>query len=478
MSDESELIYKLDDNPSNKESFFAAIQHVLASFIGVITPTLIIGGVLGLGDEIPYLISMALMVSGVGTIIQAKKPIGIGAGMICVQGTSFAFLSSVLAAGFIAKANGGGPDEILSLIFGVCVLGAFVEIFVSQFVDKLKRVITPVVTGTVITIIGISLIKVGFTDLAGGQWLLTNKPELFASFDNLFLGALVMVSIITAHKYGNQWIRLSSIIIGMIVGMIAAMMMGKVNFSAITHVESVISLPIPFKYGFSFDIAAFIPIALIYLITAIETSGDITANCMVSKQPITGKSYINRIKQGILGDGVNSLIAGVFNTFPNTTFSQNNGVIQLTGIASRFIGVWIGAILIIMGLFPHIGALFRAVPNSVLGGATIIMFATVAIAGVKILTHVELNRKNMLTLAVSFGMGLGVLLVPEVVNTISSNIGGDLGAIVKSILGSPVTASGLSVILLTLFLGESTEQYNPIIQDFPIDEEMPKGIKN
>lgn len=477
MSQESELIYKLDDNPSNKESFFAAIQHVLASFIGVITPTLIIGGVLGLGDEIPYLISMALMVSGVGTIIQAKKPMGIGAGMICVQGTSFAFLSSVLAAGFIAKANGGGPDEILSLIFGVCVLGAFVEIIVSQFIGKLKRVITPVVTGTVITIIGISLIKVGFTDLAGGQWLLTNKPEQFASFDNLFLGALVMVSIIAAHKYGNQWVRLSSIIIGMIIGMIAAMMMGKVNFSAITNVESVISLPIPFKYGFSFDIAAFIPIALIYLITAIETSGDITANCMVSKQPIAGKSYLKRIKQGILGDGVNSLIAGVFNTFPNTTFSQNNGVIQLTGIASRFIGVWIGAILIIMGLFPHVGALFRAVPNSVLGGATIIMFATVAVAGVKILTHVELNRKNMLTLAISFGMGLGVLLVPEVVNTISSNIGGDFGAIVKSILGSPVTASGLSVILLTLFLGESTEQYNPIIQDFPIDEDLPKGVK-
>jgi len=478
MSEESELIYKLDDNPSNKESFFAAIQHVLASFIGIITPTLIIGGVLGLGEEIPYLISMALMVSGVGTIIQAKRPMGIGAGMICVQGTSFAFLSSVLAAGFIAKANGGGPDQILSLIFGVCVLGAFVEIAVSQFLDKLKRVITPVVTGTVITVIGISLIKVGFTDLAGGQWLLTNKPELFASFDNLFLGGLVMASIITAHKYGNQWVRLSSIIIGMIIGMIAAVLMGKVNFSAINQVESIISLPVPFKYGFSFDIAAFIPIALIYLITAIETSGDITANCMVSKQPIAGKSYIKRIQQGILGDGVNSLIAGLFNTFPNTTFSQNNGVIQLTGIASRFIGVWIGGILIVMGLFPHIGALFRAVPNSVLGGATIIMFATVATAGVKILTHVELNRKNMLTLAVSFGMGLGVLLVPEVVNTVSTNIGGDLGAIVKSIFGSPITASGLSVIVLTLFLGEYPEEYNPIIQDFPLDNEHGDKVKS
>lgn len=476
MSGTSDLIYKLDDNPSNKESFFAAIQHVLASFVGIITPTLIIGGVLGLGSEIPYLISMALMVSGVGTIIQAKKPMGIGAGMICVQGTSFAFLSSVLAAGFIAKANGGGPDEILSLIFTVCLLGAFVEIAVSQFLVKLKRVITPVVTGTVITIIGVSLIKVGFTDLAGGQWLLTNKPEFFASFENLFLGVLVMATIITAHKFGNQWVRLSSIIIGMIVGMAAAMMMGKVNFSAITQVESIISIPVPFKYGFSFDIAAFIPVALIYLITAIETSGDITANCMVSKQPITGESYLKRIKQGILGDGINSLIAGVFNTFPNTTFSQNNGVIQLTGIASRFIGVWIGVILIVMGLFPHVGALFRAVPNSVLGGATLIMFGTVAIAGIKILTHVKLNRKNMMILAVSFGVGLGVLLVPDVVNTLAANIGGDIGAIVKSVFGSPITASGLTVVFMTLFLGEYSEEYNPIIQDFPIDEELSKEV--
>ncbi|MBR9884121.1 MAG: xanthine permease XanP, partial [Oceanospirillales bacterium] len=148
MSDnptKSELLYPLESRPGFTESLFAALQHVLASFVGIITPTLIIGGVLGLGDEVPYLISMSLVVSGVGTLIQARKPFGVGAGMICVQGTSFAFLSSVLAAGFIAKAKGGGPEEILSLIFGVCFLGAFVEMFLSQFIHKLQRVITPLV---------------------------------------------------------------------------------------------------------------------------------------------------------------------------------------------------------------------------------------------------------------------------------------------------------------------------------------------
>lgn len=462
MSTEKELIYKLDDKPGAKESFFAAIQHVLASFIGIITPTLIIGGVLGLGSEIPYLISMALMVSGVGTIIQAKKPMGIGTGMICVQGTSFAFLSSVLAAGFIAKANGGGPNEILAMIFGVCILGAFIEIGLSQILPKLKRIVTPIVTGTVITIIGISLIKVGFTDLAGGKWLMDNKPEFFASYENLFLGALVMITIILANKSSNQWVRLSSIIIGMLVGFIAAMIMGKVNFASIAQVHSIISVPVPFKYGFDFDIAAFIPIAMIYLITAIESSGDITANCMISRQPIKGKSYMERIKGGVLGDGVNSLIAGIFNTFPNTTFSQNNGVIQLTGTASKHIGVWIGAILIILGLFPHIGAAFRALPNSVLGGATIIMFGTVAIAGIKIISQVNLNRRNMLILAISFGVGLGVLLVPEIVDTLAANIGGDLGKIIKSVFGSSITAGGLTAIIASLAIAKPED-----IEDIP-----------
>ena len=454
MSENSELIYELEATPPPQESFFAALQHVLASFVGIITPTLIIGGVLGLGSEVPYLISMALMVSGVGTMIQAKRPMGIGAGLICLQGTSFAFLSSVLAAGFLAKANGGGPDEILAMIFGVCFLGAFIEIALSQFLAKLKRVITPIVTGTVITIIGVSLIKVGMTDMAGGQWLLDNKPQFFASGTNLFLGFLVMISIIVLNSSKNQWIRLSSIVIGLAIGFVVALVMGVANFDKLANVQSMISIPIPFKYGFDFDFLSFLPIAIIYLITAIESSGDITANSMICKQDIEGETYRNRIKNGILGDGINSAIAALFNTFPNTTFSQNNGVIQLTGIASRHVGVWIGAILIVLGLFPHVGALFQALPNSVLGGATVIMFATVAIAGIKILSKVEMDRRNMLILAVSFGMGIGVMLVPDLVSHASENVGGTLGKIIKNVLSSPITSGGITVIILNLILGK------------------------
>jgi xanthine permease XanP len=178
---------------------------------------------------------------------------------------------------------------------------------------------------------------------------------------------------------------------------------------------------------------------------------------MISKQDVKGEGYINRIKNGVLGDGVNSAIAAVFNTFPNTTFSQNNGVIHLTGIASRHVGVWIGGILILMGLFPHVGSILRALPASVLGGATIVMFGTVAIAGIKILSTVDMNRRNMLILAVSFGMGLGVLLVPQFAGALASNIGGTFGKLMGSIFSSAITTGGLTVLILSAIMGEKVE---------------------
>ena len=437
-----ELIYQLDDRPPAPQAFFAALQHVLASFVGVITPTLIIGGVLGLGEHIPYLISMALIVSGVGTFIQARRFGPIGAGMICLQGTSFAFLGSVLAAGFIAKGKGGGPDEILSLIFGICFLGAFVEICLSQFLDKLKKIITPLVTGIVITIIGISLIKVGMTDLAGGF-----KAPDFGSLENLTLGGAVLAVIIMLNRSANQWLRLSSIVIGLIAGMALALFMGKISPAAI--IESIsqqpwLSIPVPFKYGFSFDWVAFLPIAIIYLITAIESTGDLTANCMISRQPIKGESYLRRIKGGVLGDGFNSMLAAAFNTFPNTTFSQNNGVIQLTGVASRYVGYFIAGILVILGLFPMVGAILQQIPKPVLGGATLVMFGTVAAAGVKILAAEQLDRRKLLIMAVSFGIGLGVTLVPDLLK--------EMPKAVQNVFGSAVTSGGLSAILLSLLL--------------------------
>ncbi|EGA69014.1 uracil-xanthine permease [Vibrio sinaloensis DSM 21326] len=438
MEKDSDLIYALDDRPEPKAATWAAIQHVLASFVGIITPTLIIGSALGLAEHVPYLISMALMVSGVGTFIQAKRVGPIGAGLICVQGTSFAFLGSILAGGFLVKGRGGSAEEILAVVFGVCFLGAFVEIFLSQLIDKLKTVITPIVTGIVITTIGIYLIKVGVTDLAGGF----NAPD-FASLENLMLGGLVLATIVIMNLSRHTWVRLSSILVGLIIGWITAAIMGKVAPVELSS-QPLFSVPVPFKYGFSFDWQVFLPIGFIYLITAIESTGDITANCMFSKQEVSGSGYLQRLKAGVLGDGVNSLIAATFNTFPNTTFSQNNGVIHLTGIASRHVGYFIAAILFVLGLFPILGALLMTIPKPVLGGATLVMFGTVAAAGIKIIASETLNREKIMTIALSFGFGLGVMLVPDLLSQSPK--------LVQSIFGSPVTLAGITALTMTSLL--------------------------
>ena len=442
-----ELVYGLEDKPSPLETAYAALQHLLAIIVGIITPTLIIGGVLGLGERIPYLISMSLIVSGVATFIQAKRIGPVGSGLLSVQGTSFAFLGAILTGGFIVKSQGGGPDEILATIFGICFVGAFIEMIISRFLHVLKQIITPVVTGTVVMLIGLSLVKVGITDMAGGKWLLDNKPEFFGSAQNLGLGILVLIVVLILNRSKNPMIRMGSIVGGIIVGYVVAWFMGMVRFD---FGVDIISIPIPFNYGFGFNWAAFIGVAFIYIITAIESTGDLTATSMISGQPVEGDKYMERIKGGVLGDGINSAIAAIFNTFPNTTFSQNNGVIQMTGVASRYVGMYLAAFLIILGLFPAIGGFFRSLPNPVLGGATIVMFGTVAAAGVNIIASMgRLGRREILIIAGSLGVGRGLAFVPEVLSQTPKAI--------QQIFGSAITSGGLSALILNLVLPRSSQ---------------------
>ena len=236
---------------------------------------------------------------------------------------------------------------------------------------------------------------------------------------------------------------MSSIIVGLFLGYIVSVFMGKVNLSGLGELP-LLSIPIPFKYGFSFNLTAFIPIAFIYIITTIESIGDLTATSMVSGEPIEGDVYMKRIKGGVLGDGFNSALAAVFNTYPNTTFSQNNGIIQLTGIASRYIGMFVAALLFLMGLFPVIGGIFRQMPKPVLGGATIIMFGTVAAAGVKIIGSQKIGRKAMMIMAISFGLGLGVQVVPGSLSHMPD--------IIQKVFGSPVTVAGLAAIICNIVI--------------------------
>lgn len=448
MPHNNEILYGLHDKPKISHCITAAIQHVMACFIGIITPTLIIGNALDLQAEIPYLISMALMVSGVSTFIQAKTFGPIGCGLIAVQGTSFTFIGALLVAGFMVKERGGSNDDILAIMFGISFWGALVEIGLSRFIDKVKSIITPLTTGIVITTIGITLIKVGMTDLAGGYGYAD-----FGSPENLLLGTTVLFIVIVFNASKFPMFRLSAIFIGMFSGSVIAWWFDLLNYDSMVELP-LVSMPIPFKYGFDFQWEVFIPIALVYFLSAIETAGDLTANSLFCRQPISGPLYIKRVKGGILADGINSMLAAVFNNFPNTTFGQNNAVIQMTGVASRHVAFYIAGFLVLLGIFPAVGAVIQLMPKAVLGGATLVMFATIAVAGVKILTTEPIDRRSSLIIATSMGLGLGVMMVPDAL--------AQLPPLAKNILSSSVTVAGFCAILMSLAIPKTSSQQQDI----------------
>lgn len=436
------LIYGLNDKPPFVEAVLAAMQHVLAIFVGIITPPLLIANALKLNPtDTSYVVSMSLFISGVSTFIQARKIGPIGSGLLSIQGTSFSFLVPIISAGTAVVAAGGTPERALSLIFGLCFFGAFIEIILSRFLHLVRRIISPLVTGTIVCVIGLTLIKTGIISMGGG--VVAQRNGTFGSLQNIGVAMLVLLTIIVLNVSKKPMLRMASVVIGLLVGYAAASVLGMVNFSSLGNLP-LIALPIPFRYGLSFDFAAFVPFILLYLITTVESIGDLTATSAVSGEPIKGATYMRRIKGGVLGDGVNSLIAALFNTFPNTTFSQNNGVIQITGVGSRYIGYYIAAILAFLGLFPIVGGIFQTLPQAVLGGATIIMFGSIVVAGINILSSVEIDRRAMVIVGTSLAMGLGVTYTPEIVNA--------LPIAIKNVLSSGISAGGLTAILLNWLL--------------------------
>lgn len=431
---QSDLVYGYNEKPAFKDAIFAAVQHLLAIFVAIITPPLIIAGALQLDLETTsFLVSMALLVSGISTFIQCKRVAGVGAGLLCIQGTSFSFIGPIITAGL----SGGLP-----LIFGCCIAASPMEMIVSRCFKYLRNIITPLVSGIVVMLIGLSLIKVGIVACGGGFKAMENGT--FASLQNLGVAGLVLVCVLLFNRSKNKYLRMSSIVLGLTAGYIVAFFLGMVDMSAASGSFSNFHIPMPFKYGLDFNISSFIAIGLVYVITSIEAIGDITANSMISGEPLEGEKYMKRVSGGVLADGVNSLIAGVLNSFPNSIFAQNNGIIQLTGVASRYVGYYIAGMLVLLGLFPVVGVVFSLMPEPVLGGATLLMFGTVAAAGVRIIASQNIDRKATLVLAVSLSLGLGVELMPDILNNAPEAI--------KGIFSSGITTGGLTAIVANIVI--------------------------
>ncbi|MCZ4372103.1 uracil-xanthine permease family protein [Vibrio diazotrophicus] len=441
----SDLVYQLNDRPPLPHTLFAALQHLLAMFVAVITPSLIICQSLGVpAAETNTIISMSLFASGVSSFIQIRTIGPIGSGLLSIQGTSFNFLGPIIGAGLALKAGGADIQTMMAAIFGTILVASSAEILLSRVLEFAQRVITPLVSGIVVTLIGLTLIQVGLVSMGGGYAAMGDGT--FGSLDKLALAGTVLAIIVLLNRARNPYIRVASIVIAMVVGLALAYFMGMVDTSKMSD-TALIALPVPMQYGLSFDWSLFIPLVLIFLITALEAIGDITATSEVSGEPVKGPVYMKRIKGGVLADGLNSAIAAVFNSFPNSTFSQNNGVILLTGVASRYVGYFIAGMLVLLGLFPGVASFVQLIPEPVLGGATIVMFGTIAAAGIRIIARVDLDRRAILIMALSFSMGLGIAQKPEILQFMPD--------FVKSIFSTGVAAGGITAILLNLLLPET-----------------------
>lgn len=433
------LLYQVEDKPRFSLSLLLAFQHLLAALGGIIAVPLVIGSVLNLpSHDTVTLVNAALLISGVVTIIQCLGLGPIGIRLPIVMGTSFTFVAAALAVGY----NPNGPADI-SGILGASLVGSLVMIIGSFFMPQIRKLFPPVVTGTVVTMIGLSLIPVGIDWFAGGQ----PGSTTYASLSNIGLASFVLILVIILVQFGRGIFASAAIIIGMMVGYLFALFLeiglglnlGLINFTPLKEATS-FAVPQPLHFGLSFPLSGIIGMSIAYLVTIVESSGNFLAVGKATKTSITGK----HMKGGILCDGLGSALAALMSTTPFSAFAQNIGVISLTGVASRYIVALTGALLIIAGLFPLVGALIFTIPLPVLGGAGLMMFAMIAAAGIEMLGQVEPTKRNSLIIAVSIGLGLMVTMRPEIVNQLPSFF--------QEILKSGITVGALLALGLNFVL--------------------------
>lgn len=429
-----ELIYGVEDKPRLLTQILLGFQHIFAAFGGIIVVPIVISAALGFDAKTSTaLISSAILMAGVATFIQSKGVGPVGARVACIMGTDFTFVAPAIAVG----AKFGLPG-----IFGATILGALIVILLSFFVKPLMKLFPPIVTGTVVSLIGLTLLPVSIDWAAGG----VGSPS-YGSLKNIAIALAIMTVTLLLNHYGKGLVSSASILIGMVVGYILCIPLGMINFSSVGQ-ASWLSLPKVFGYGINFNLKVLLPFIPAYFVTVIGTVG-----CLKAINEVSGiDSDEKRIGAGVLSDGIGSMLAGMFGAMPNTSFSQNIGLIPLTKVASRYVTMMAGALLIILGLFPKFAALINIMPQPVLGGVGIVMFGTVAAAGIETLSRVKLNNRNLLIIATSIGLGLGVTFRPDVIAKLPEGL--------KMIFSSGISTGTITALVLNVLLREKNEKSN------------------
>ncbi|ALG14924.1 purine permease [Kibdelosporangium phytohabitans] len=418
--------HPVDQLPPFGQTAALGLQHVLAMYAGAVAVPLIVGGALGMSKaDIGYLINADLLVSGVATLIQCLGFWRFGARLPLMQGCTFAAVTPMVLI---------GKSEGITAIYGAVIVSGVVAVLLAPLWGRLLRFFPPLVTGTVITIIGLALIPVSVNWAAGG----VGSPS-FGAPRNLALALGVLLLVLVVQRFAPPALSRISVLVAIVAGTVVAIPLGFTDFSGVSDAP-VFGISTPFHFGLpSFDVAAVVAMVVVMLVTMTETTGDILAVGEMAGRPVDGK----RLAGGLRADGLSTVLGGVFNTFPYTAFGQNAGLVGLTKVYSRFVVAAGGGILVILGLFPILGEVVARVPAPVLGGAGIVMFGTVAAIGVKMLAKVAFdNNGNLMVVAVSLGIGL----IPTAVPTIYEHF----PTWFRTVMESGISAGAVSAVVLNL----------------------------
>ncbi|WP_445487755.1 nucleobase:cation symporter-2 family protein [Niallia sp. 03133] len=403
------------------------LQHVLAMYAGAVLVPLIVGGALKLSfEQLTYLVSIDLLTCGIATLLQVWKNKFFGIGLPVMLGCTFTAVGPMIAI---------GSQHGVTAIYGAIIVSGVFVVLISSFFSKLVKFFPPVVTGSVVTIIGLTLIPVAINDMAGGQ-----GSENFGGSSNLLLSFGVLAFILLLNKFASGFLKTISILIGLIAGTIAASFMGMVDFSKVADASWFHGLQ-PFYFGTpTFEITSILTMTLVAIVSLIESTGVYLALGDITKKEITEKD----LSKGYRAEGLAIILGGILNSFPYTAYSQNVGLVQLTGVKTKNAIFAAGSILVVLGFLPKVAAITTLIPTAVLGGASIAMFGMVVAYGVKMLGQVDFNEQgNLLIVACAIGLGLGVTVVPDLfaglpqgvrILTQSGIVAGSVTAIVLNIL--------------------------------------------
>jgi xanthine permease len=446
IKNEDLVEYGIEDTPEFSKALPLGVQHLLAMFLSTVALPLVIASAIGLGNsDTTYIVQMALLMAGVATLVQVYQIGPIGARLPIVMGTSAIFVSPLISV---------GTEFGLAAIFGAIIIAAPIEVLIGYIFDDIERLFPPLVTGIVVMLVGLTLIPIALQYSAG-----TPGTDTFGSLRNLGLAALVFAVALGVNQLFDGFMRSAAVLVAVIIGYLAAIPLGLLDLSAVGS-AAWFSFPRPLAYGLSFEPSAILLIGFAYIITSMETIGDISGTTeSVGRQPRTEET-----QGGLVADGVMSAVAGIFNAFPNTSFSQNVGLISFTGVASRSVVGIAGVFLIVLGLVPKVAAIVSAMPNPVLGGAGVVLFGMIISIGLRMTVRgATLTQRNLTIIAVSLVIGVGVEWRSDALAQLPSEA--------QVLATSGLIMGGVTALVLNAVLPEDGDSGTPSVMGDPIAED-------